>query len=157
EPDLGLVEAEAVLSKFESLFYRPSEPGSADQPGHAHALALRRETVVEGQLTSAQMAADQQVMPRRGGTQHPPRIPALPLGAGPGGAALPGAGAGEQAAGRLGARRRDARRRGRGEGGPAPQHTALAAFFEDLAQRGAIAVALAPAGEVQPGPAVERP
>jgi len=78
---LGLVQAEAVLAELEGLFYGPSEPGGTDQPGHAHVLALGHETVVEGQLTGAQMAADQQVMPRRGGDRQRPRIPALPFGA----------------------------------------------------------------------------
>jgi len=59
-----LVEAEAVLAKSEILFYRPPEPGGADQPGHAHALAFGDETVMEGQFAAAQVAADQQVMPR---------------------------------------------------------------------------------------------
>lgn len=32
EPDLGLVEAEAVLAKLESLFYRPPEPSGTNEP-----------------------------------------------------------------------------------------------------------------------------
>ena len=52
------------IAKFEIFFYRPAQPGGADQPGHACPLALGHEAVVKGQLTGAQVAADQQVVPR---------------------------------------------------------------------------------------------
>ena len=64
QADLGLVEAEAAPATSERFFYRPPEPGGADQPGHAHALAFGDEAEVEGQLATAQVAADQQMMPR---------------------------------------------------------------------------------------------
>src|SRR5262249_59645069 len=130
EPDLGLVEDEEVLAKFEIFFYRPPEPGGADQPGHAHALAFRGETVVKGQLAAGKVAADQQVMPRRGGSQQRPPTPALALGAGPSGADLPAARAGQQAGSRLRARHGDPAGPGEAGGGGDPQHTAPARPLE---------------------------
>jgi hypothetical protein len=123
---------------------------------HARALAFGDEAVVEGQLAAGQVAADQQVMLRRGGGQQRPRIPALPLGARPGGAGLAAAHVLEQAGDRLGARRGDAARQGEAEAGRDPQHIALAVVFQELAQFGAGAVDLVSADEVQPDPAGER-
>src|SRR5215469_9910413 len=102
---LGLVETETVLAKFEIFFYRPSEPGGADQPGHADALAFRYEAVAEGQLATGQVAADQQVMPRGGGGQQRPGVPALAFGAFACGADLPAAGSFRQPGAGLGERK----------------------------------------------------
>jgi len=64
EPDLGLIEAEGVFPGPESFFHRPAQPGRADQPGQRHWLAGGHETVVEGQLTGLEVAADQQAVLR---------------------------------------------------------------------------------------------
>ena len=50
EPDLGLIEAEAVLAEAEFFFYGPSQPCRADQPGDREGLAFADEAVVKGQL-----------------------------------------------------------------------------------------------------------
>ena len=89
------------ITELEIFFHRPAQPGRADQPGHAHWLAFGDVAVVKGQLAAAQVAADQQAVPRGSGGQERPRIPALPLGAGPGGADFPAAGAVQQAGDRL--------------------------------------------------------
>jgi hypothetical protein len=89
EPELGFVQAQVVLAQFKAFFGWPAQPGGADQPGLAHRLALRHVAVVKGQLAAAEVAADQQVVPRGGGGQPCPGIPALALGAGPGRADLP--------------------------------------------------------------------
>ncbi len=47
---------------------------------------------MEGQFTGPQTAADQQMVPRRGGAQPRPRVPAVALGPLSGGASLPAAG-----------------------------------------------------------------
>ena len=47
EPGLALVEAEAVLAEFEIFFYRPSQPGGADQPGLGQQLACRARSSSE--------------------------------------------------------------------------------------------------------------
>src|SRR5258708_1109195 len=60
EADLGLVEAEAVLAELEILFDRPSEPGGADQPGHAGGLARGEGAVEYSQHAGLQEAADAQ-------------------------------------------------------------------------------------------------
>ena len=88
EPDLGLIEAEAVLAGPESFFHRPAQPGRADQPGQGQRLAFGHEAVVKGQLAGLEVAADQQVVLRGGGGQPRPGIPARALGALPGGADL---------------------------------------------------------------------
>ena len=147
---LGLIEAKAVLAKFEIFFYRPAQPGGADQPGHARALAFRHEAVVKGQLTGARVAADRQVMPRAGGAQQRPGIPALAFGAGPGGADLPAAGIVQQPGDRLRAGQPGPSRQRQAKAGRNPQHIALASLFAELAQFGAGAVDLVAADEVQP-------
>ena len=50
EPDLGLVEAEAVLAEFEIFFCRPAQPGRADGPGRRCQLAFHYCFVPDGQL-----------------------------------------------------------------------------------------------------------
>jgi hypothetical protein len=40
EPDLRLIQAEAVLAELEAFFDRPAQPGGADQPGHPGRLAF---------------------------------------------------------------------------------------------------------------------
>jgi hypothetical protein len=67
EADLGLAEAEAVLAEFEIFFGRPAQPGGADRPRRRCRLAAGRVAVVKGQLAGPKVAADQQVVPRRGG------------------------------------------------------------------------------------------
>jgi hypothetical protein len=62
EPDLGLVQAEAVLAELESFLDRPAQPGGTDQPGLGEHLPFGHEAVVEGQLAGAQMFADEQVV-----------------------------------------------------------------------------------------------
>ena len=89
EPGLALVQAEAVLAELEILFHRPSQPGCPDQPGLGQQLSLGHVAVVKGQLAGLQVAADQQVMPRGGGGDPRPGVPALALGALAGGADLP--------------------------------------------------------------------
>ena len=81
-------------------FHGPAQPGRADQPGHGQRLAFGDEAVVKGQLAGLEVAADEQVVPRGGGGQPRPGIPALALGALPGGADLPGAACAPAAAGR---------------------------------------------------------
>jgi hypothetical protein len=77
EADLGLVEPEAVLAEFEIFFGRPAQPGCADQPGQGYWLAFGQVAVAEGQVAGLEVAADQQVMPGRGGAQPRPGVPAL--------------------------------------------------------------------------------
>src|SRR5207245_9034802 len=60
EADLGLVQTEAVLTEFKAFFYRPSEPGGADQPGHRGWLAFGHVAVMKSQLAGLEVAADQQ-------------------------------------------------------------------------------------------------
>jgi hypothetical protein len=67
QPDLGLVEAEAALAKFEIFFCRPSQPCCADRPGRGDWLAFGQVKVMEGQFAGGQVAADQQVVRRGGG------------------------------------------------------------------------------------------
>jgi pimeloyl-ACP methyl ester carboxylesterase len=80
-PGLALAEAEAVLAEREIFFYRPSEPGGADQPGLGQELPAGYPAVVEGQVSGPQVAADQQVVWWGGGGDPGPGIPALALGA----------------------------------------------------------------------------
>ena len=61
EPGLALVEPEAVLAEREILFYRPAQPGGADQPGLGQELPFGHVAVVKGQVPGLQVAADQQV------------------------------------------------------------------------------------------------
>ena len=89
QPDLGLVQSEAVLAELEIFFYGPAQPGGADQPGLGDQLALGYVAVVEGQVTGLEVTADKQVVPRRGGPEPRPRVPPVALGALPGGADLP--------------------------------------------------------------------
>jgi hypothetical protein len=74
EADLGLVEPETALPELEIFFGRPSQPGRADGPGRGGRLAFGQVAVVKGQLASGQAAADQQVVPRRGGAQPRPPL-----------------------------------------------------------------------------------
>jgi hypothetical protein len=106
EAGLGLVEAEAVLAELERLFYRPAQPGGADQPGLAPRLACGHEIVVKGQLTGRKMPADQQVVAGAGSGYQGPGIPALTLGTLARGADLPAAWARQQPGDRLRARHR---------------------------------------------------
>jgi hypothetical protein len=64
EADLGLVEPEAALAELEALLYRPAQPGGACQPGQRQRPPLGDVTVMEGQLTGDQVAADEQVVAR---------------------------------------------------------------------------------------------
>jgi hypothetical protein len=111
---------------------------------------------VKGQVAGLEVAADQQVVARGGGGDPRPGIPALALGAGPGGADLPAAGVFEQAGDRLLAGGRDPGRQGEAEGGGNSQHISLGVVFEELPQLGAGAVDLVPADEVQPDSVAER-
>jgi hypothetical protein len=79
EPGLALIEAELVLAELEILLYRPPQPGSTDQSGHGYRLSFGHVAVVKGQLTGAQVTAHQQVVPRRGGGDPRPCVPAMPL------------------------------------------------------------------------------
>ena len=103
---------------------------------------------MERQLAGADVAADQQVVPRRGGPDPGPRVPAVPLGSLASGPDLPSAGVLQQRRDRLGAghhgpaAQRDAEVRGD------PQHVRLIAGLEVLAQLGAVAVHLVPAVEI---------
>ena len=63
QPDLGLVQSEAVLTELEIFFYGPAQPGGADQPGLGDQLALGYVAVVEGQVTGLEVTADKQVVP----------------------------------------------------------------------------------------------
>ena len=96
------------------------------------------------------MAADEQVVPRRDRAQPRPRRPACSLGALPGGADLPGPAAGRQLSSCLLAGEPDSAGHGEAEVRRHPQHVALAAAFQIVAQLGAVAVDLVPAHEVQP-------
>src|SRR5262249_8564812 len=98
-----------------------------------------------------QVAADQQVVPRGGGAQPHPPIPALALRAGPRGADLPAVSIVEQAGDRLGAGERDPPRPGEAGARGNPQHIPLAVFFSERAQLGAVAVDLIAAQEIDPG------
>jgi hypothetical protein len=64
EPDLGLIQAEAVLPELEIFFYRPSQPGCPDQAGLGKQLSFWDVAVMKGQLASLEVAADEQVMAR---------------------------------------------------------------------------------------------
>ncbi len=112
---------------------------------------------MKGQLTSHAVAADQQVAARGGRAQPRPCIPALSLGALPGGADLPAAGVCQQAGGRLLAGEPDPAGQGEVEARRDPQHIALATVFQELAQLGAAAIHLVAADEVQRDPVREHP
>src|SRR5215471_16404258 len=144
------------IAELERLFYWPSQPGGADQPGLAHRLAFGREAVVKGQFAGLEMAADQQVVTGAGGGYQGPGIPALTLGTLARGADLPAACALQQPGDGLRARHGDTARQREAEAGGNPQHISLADLFAELTQLGAGAVDLVPADEIQPGPAGER-
>ena len=91
-----------------------------------------------------------------GGGQPRPGIPALALGAGPGGADLPAAGAVQQPGHRLRAGHGDLGCDRELEGGGNPQHIPLAVVFQELAQFGAASVDLIAADEVEGGTVGER-
>jgi hypothetical protein len=139
EADLGLVEPETVLPGLGIFFGRPAQPGRADGPGRGGWLAFGQEAVVEGQLAGFEVAADQQVMPGRGGTQPGPGVSAVAFGSGPGRADLPAA-AGAQPGGGLLAGQRAAAGQGEAETGRDPQHVGLVMIFAELAQLGAPAL-----------------
>src|SRR6266705_4370447 len=154
QPDLGLVQSEAVLTELEIFFYGPAQPGGADQPGLGDQLALGYVAVAEGQVTGPEVTADKQVVPRRGGPGPRPRVPPVALGALPGGADLPqppvlGPLARQQAADRLGAGHGDPAGQGEGEVRRDAQHVSLPAGFEELPQLRAVAVHLVRAGEIE--------
>ena len=130
-------------------FSGPSQPGGADQPGWRCRLAVGHVAVVKGQLTGLEVAADQQVVPGGGGGEPRPGVPALALGARPGGADLPAAPARQQGGG-LRAGQLDAAGQHEAEVRRHPQHVGLVVVFEVLAQLGAVAVDLVAADEVQP-------
>jgi hypothetical protein len=88
EADLRLVEPETVLSELEIFFGRPAQPGRADRPGRGRRLSFGQVAVAEGELAGGQVAADQQVVPRGGGAQPRPGVPALSFRSRPGGADL---------------------------------------------------------------------
>ena len=89
EPGLALVQAEAALPELESFLHWPSQACCPDQPGLGRELALGHEAVVKGQLAGLQVAADQQAVPRGGGADPGPGVPAVALGPLAGGADLP--------------------------------------------------------------------
>jgi hypothetical protein len=105
---------------------------------------------VKGQLAGPQVAADQQVMPGRGGAQPCPGVPALSLRPRPGGADLPAALAGQPRGGGLLASERHTTGQHQAEAGRDPQHVGLIVVFAELAQLGARSVHLVAADEVQP-------
>jgi hypothetical protein len=63
EPELGLIQAEAVLAELEFLFHWPPEPGGAVPPVMPGRLALGDLAVMEGQRAGPDMQADQQAVP----------------------------------------------------------------------------------------------
>src|ERR1035441_5874447 len=149
QPDLGLVQPEAVLPELEPFFYGPPQAGCADQPGLGAQLPVRDVAVMEGQLTGPGVAADQQVMLRRGCADPRPRVPPVALGALACGPDLPAALVLQQRGDGFGA----------GQHGPAahrdpeirghPQHVRLLLRLEELPQLRAVAVYLVPAREVE--------
>src|ERR1035437_2028352 len=149
QPDLGLVQPELVLPEFESFFYGPPQAGCADQPGLGAQLPFGDVAVMEGQLAGPGVAADQQVMLRRGCADPRPRVPPVALGALAGGPDLPAALVLQQRGDGFGA----------GQHGPAahrdpeirghPQHVRLLLRLEELPQLRAVAVYLVPAREVE--------
>ena len=94
-------------------------------------------------------------MPRGGGGQPSPGIPAGTLGAEPSGAYLPAAFVLQQAVDRLRAGEGDPGRQGEAESGRDPQHISLAALLQELAQFGAGAIYLVPADESDGGAVCE--
>ncbi len=81
QPGLALVQAKAVLPELEVFFCRPSQAGGPDQPRFRQRLAFGDMAVAKGQLAGLQVAAHQQVMARRGGSDPGPGMP--PLAPGP--------------------------------------------------------------------------
>ena len=88
-------------------------------------------------------------MARRGGGDPRPGVPALALGALPGGADLPAPLVLDQPPDRLRAGQLGPRGQGEHEGRRDPQHVGLAVGLEELPQLGAAAVDLVPADEVE--------
>ena len=153
EPGLALVQAEAVLPEPEILLHRPAQPCCPDQPRLGQQLALGHVAVVKGQLAGLQVAADQQVMARRGGGDPGPGVPALALGAlalrtGPPTGACPSAAASPPPHRSPSCPAGEGEREVRGD----PQHVGLPALLEELPQLGAAAVDLVPAGEIEGQP-----
>jgi hypothetical protein len=77
QPDLRLAGPEAVLAEPGIFFGWPAQPCGADRPGRGCRLAFGQVTVAEGEIAGGQVAADQQVVPRGGGGQPRPDVPAV--------------------------------------------------------------------------------
>jgi hypothetical protein len=137
------------IREREIFFYRPPQPCGADQPGLGQQLPVGHPAVVKGQLAGPQVAADEQVVARRGGGEPGPGIPALTLGAVARRADLPAPLVLQQPADSLRAGQLGARGQGEHEVRRHPQHVGLAAGLEELPQLGAAAVDLVAAGEVE--------
>jgi hypothetical protein len=75
--DLRLAGPEAVLAEPGIFFGWPAQPCGADRPGRGCRLAFGQVTVAEGEIAGGQVAADQQVVPRGGGGQLRPGVPAV--------------------------------------------------------------------------------
>ena len=130
-------------------FYRPSQPGCPDQPCLGQQLAFGDVAVVKGQLAGLQVAADQQVVPRRRGGDPRPGVPPFALRALAGRADLPAPRVLCQAFHRFGTGQpRPAGHRDR-EVRRDPQHVGLALGLKELPQLGAAAVYLVPADEIK--------
>jgi hypothetical protein len=89
------------------------------------------------------------VVPRGGGGQPCPGVPAVSFGSGPGGADLPAAPAAQPRGGLL-AGQRDADGQDQPEAGRDPQHVGLVVVLQVLAQLGAGTIDLIAAYEIQP-------
>jgi len=91
----GGIRVRQALAGLEVLLNGPAQPGDGDQCGQRH--RARVEAAVEGGLAGAAVVADQQVpvpgcLAADGDGDGDPGsvVPALSLGAGPGGQPLPG-------------------------------------------------------------------
>ena len=134
-------------------FHRPAQPCCPDQPRFRQQLPLRHVAVVKGLLAGLQVAADQQVMARRGGRDPGPGVPALAPGTLACGPDLPPALVPQQPLHRLRTGHLRARREDEREVRGDPQHVGLSVLLEELPQPRAAAVDLVPAGEIEGQPA----
>jgi hypothetical protein len=80
EPDLGLIQAEAVLPSPELLFRGPSQPRPRGSAGSGSSAGPRARSSSETPAPGAQVAADQQAVLRGSGSQPGPAVPALAPG-----------------------------------------------------------------------------
>ena len=107
---------------------------------------------MKGQLTALQVAADQQGVPRRGGPDPRPGVPAVAPGSPPGGADLPAAGVLGQRRDSVFAGQDGAVAEGDAEVLRHPQHVRLLLLFQPVPQLRAVPVYLVPAHEIENHP-----